>query len=123
VTLARPDTLPPTAFVEQVYASAFGFSALAGLALLAGSTLLLLPLLALQRTDATVFAAVWLAILAASVLGNYPTPLLGYGGSGILGYLLCLAALPRQDRLRAGPPEPASADTDRTIDGSPLAAS
>ena len=40
-------------------------------------------------------------MLLASALGNYPTPLLGYGGSGILGYLLCLAALPRQGLGRA----------------------
>lgn len=93
VTLMRPDTLPPAAFVEQVYASAFAFSALAGLALLAGSALLLLPMLALNRPTAMAFAAVWLAILVAAVVGNYPTPLLGYGGSGILGYLLCLAVL------------------------------
>jgi hypothetical protein len=120
VTLARPDTLPPTAFVEQVYAGAFGFSALAGLAIVAGSALLLLPLLALNRTAALVFAATWLAILAASVLGNYPTPLLGYGGSGILGYLLCLAALPRQAR-HAGSSASAGADEDRGLDGLPMA--
>jgi cell division protein FtsW (lipid II flippase) len=121
VTLMRPDTLPPTPFVEQVYASAFAFSPAAGLALLAGSVLLLLPMLALQRSAATVFAAVWLAILAAAVIGNYPTPLLGYGGSGILGYLLCLAALPRQALQEAGPAVTANADKSRNIDASPFA--
>jgi hypothetical protein len=121
VTLMRPNTLPPTPFVEQVYASAFAFSALAGLALLAGSALMLLPMLALRRADATVFAAVWLAILAAAVIGNYPTPLLGYGGSGILGYLLCLGALPRQALRRAGPAVTANADKHRNIDASPFA--
>lgn len=123
VTLARADTLPPTAFVEQVYASAFAFSALAGLALLAGSSLLLLPVLALHRTGGTVFAAVWLAILAAAVIGNYPTPLLGYGGSGVIGYLLCLAALPRHARQQAGPSAPPTAAEDRTINGSQFVAS
>jgi hypothetical protein len=117
VTLVRPDTLPPTPFVEQVFAGAFGFSMVAGLALLAGSALLLLPMLALHRTDATVFAAVWLAILAAAVIGNYPTPLLGYGGSGILGYLLCLAGLPRHARRQAGWSAPATADEGRSEDG------
>lgn len=120
VTLARPDTLPPTAFVEQIYTSAFGFSALAGLAVVAGSALLLLPLLTLNRTAALVFAATWLAILAASVLGNYPTPLLGYGGSGILGYLLCLAALPGQAR-HAGSSASLSTDEERDLDGLPMA--
>jgi cell division protein FtsW (lipid II flippase) len=118
VTLVRPDPLPPTPFVEQVFAGAFGFSTVAGLALLAGSALLLLPMLALHRTDATVFAAVWLAILAAAVIGNYPTPLLGYGGSGILGYLLCLAGLPRHARQQAGWSALATPDEDRSEDGS-----
>lgn len=122
VTLLRPDTLPPTPFVEQVYASAFAFSALAGLAILAGSALLLLPMLALDRPKAVPFAAVWLAILAAAVIGNYPTPLLGYGGSGILGYLLCLATLPRPARRQATEFAAASADEDHTISGSQFAA-
>jgi cell division protein FtsW (lipid II flippase) len=122
VTLARPDKLPPTAFVEQVYASAFGVSALAGLALLAGSALLLLPLLSLNRTDSTVFAATWLAILAAAVIGNYPTPLLGYGGSGILGYLLCVAVLPGRQRRRDGQAPPASTDQRSDIGGNAFAA-
>jgi cell division protein FtsW (lipid II flippase) len=122
VALIRPDTLPPTPFVEQVYASAFAFSHAAGLALLAGSLLLLLPMLALDRPKAMVFAAVWLAILAAAVIGNYPTPLLGYGGSGILGYLLCLATLPRQAMSQPRQSAPASADEDRMTGGSALAA-
>jgi hypothetical protein len=114
VTLMRPDTLPPTPFVEQVHASAFAFSPAAGLALLAGSALLLLPMLALHRADSTVFAAVWLAILAAAVIGNYPTPLLGYGGSGILGYLLCLAVRPERRPRAAG--DAAASITDRRPD-------
>jgi cell division protein FtsW (lipid II flippase) len=123
VTLMRPDTLPPTPFVEQVYASAFAFSPAAGLALLAGSMLLLLPMMALDRPKAMVFAAVWLAILAAAVIGNYPTPLLGYGGSGILGYLLCLAALPRLARREATDITAIAANEDRPIHGSQFAAS
>jgi cell division protein FtsW (lipid II flippase) len=123
VTLMRPDTLPPTPFVEQVYASAFAFSHAAGLALLAGSALMLLPMLALHRNVATVFAAVWLTILAAAAIGNYPTPLLGYGGSGVLGYLLCLAALPRSARRLATEFADATADEDRSISGSQFAAS
>lgn len=122
VTLLRPDTLPPTAFVEQVHASAFAFSAAAGLALLAGSALMLLPMLALRRVDATVFAAVWVAILAAAVIGNYPTPLLGYGGSGILGYLLCLAGLPHQAGQQARPLMATTAEKHRGLDGSPFTA-
>ena len=102
VTLLRADTLPATPFVEQVFSSAFAFSPFAGAGLAAAAVLLLLPALARDAT-APVFVAVWLAILLAAVLGNYPTPLLGYGGSGILGYLLCLAALPARAGARSAP--------------------
>jgi hypothetical protein len=123
LTLARADTLPPTAFVEQVYTGAFGFSAVAGLALLAGSALLLLPMLALDRVGATVFAGVWLAMLLAAVIGNYPTPLLGYGGSGIIGYLLCLAALPGRQQRPDGTATATGADHHPDVGGSQFAAS
>jgi hypothetical protein len=99
VTLLRADTLPPTPFVEQVFASAFAFGWLAGAGLIAAVAALLLPVVARDET-APVFLALWLAIIAAAVLGNYPTPFVGYGGSGVLGYLLGLAALPG----RAGVP-------------------
>jgi hypothetical protein len=33
-------------------------------------------------------------VVAAAALGNYPTPLVGYGGSAVLGYLLSAALLP-----------------------------
>ncbi len=95
ITLLRPDVLPATAFVEHVVVDAFALSAIAGGALVAGAALLILP--AFARSEAAlVFAATWIAILVAALLGNYPTPLLGYGGSGIIGYLLSLAALPPQ---------------------------
>lgn len=101
-TMVKPDSLPATPFVEQVFADALAFSPLAGAAALAGAALLLLPVLACRDAAMQVFAAVWLAILVAAALGNYPTPLLGYGGSGILGYLLCLAALPSRQSRRSG---------------------
>lgn len=94
VTFVRDDPLPPVRFVEQVFADAFATSIPLGLALVAGAALLLLPARALPVPQARVFVAVWLALLLASVFGHYPTPLLGYGSSGIAGYLLCLAAFP-----------------------------
>jgi hypothetical protein len=45
------------------------------------------------RLPAAVFGAVWLAIILAAALGNYPTPVVGYGSSAIIGYLLSLTAL------------------------------
>ena len=40
-----------------------------------------------------VFGGVWCTALAAAALGNYPTPLVGYGGSAILGYCVSVAML------------------------------
>lgn len=101
VTLLRADTLPATPFVEQVFATAFAFSSLAGASLVVAAALLLLPVVARDDT-APVFLAMWVAILVVAMLGNYPTPLVGHGGSGILGYLLCLAALPARAGVPAG---------------------
>jgi cell division protein FtsW (lipid II flippase) len=93
ITLVRADPLAPSPFVEQVIADAFRASTPVGVAMVAAAALLLLPARALPGRQAHVFAAVWLSLVLASVLGNYPTPLLGYGSSGIIGYLLCLAVL------------------------------
>jgi cell division protein FtsW (lipid II flippase) len=99
-TLLQPDTLAPVPFVEQVIVDAFALHALAGAAVVAGSALLLVPAMLGWRHDPAnrpVHAAVglfWLAAIAASLLGAYPTPLVGYGGSAILGYLLALTLLP-----------------------------
>ena len=43
-----------------------------------------------------VFAATWTGTIAAAVLGDYPTPVVGYGGSAILGYALSLSAFRRR---------------------------
>ena len=40
-----------------------------------------------------VFGATWLAVIAFAVVGNYPTPLVGYGSSAILGYCLMTSML------------------------------
>ena len=92
-TLGRSDTMPAAAFVERVFADGFAFSPLAGIAMVIGAALMLLPALA-RDVSASLFLAIWSTILVAAVLGNYPTPLLGYGGSGVIGYLLCLVLLP-----------------------------
>ena len=107
-TLARPDTLAAQPFVEGVLNSAFQVHPLAGLAVWCGSAVLIIPALAgaIRRPDDrarhAAFGAVWLAILAAAVVGNYPTPLVGYGASSILGYALSVAALV----LRSAAPGP-----------------
>lgn len=103
IAMLRPDTLPPVPFVEGVLHHSFVVSPWAGLAVLAGCALLLAPLLHLpnraMRPRLLAFGAVWAAIVAAAAIGNYPTPLVGFGASAIVGYLLSVAmlsALPRR---------------------------
>ncbi|PEQ10608.1 hypothetical protein B2G71_21240 [Novosphingobium sp. PC22D] len=113
VTMLRPDTQPAMPWVDQILYTAFDVGLPAGLAVLGGSALLLAPALPALLTDhpghtpLRVFGAVWLALIAAAALGNYPTPMVGYSGSAVLGYVLALAVLPRQragTRDRARPP-------------------
>ncbi|MGE6699673.1 hypothetical protein ACQKH5_18485 [Hyphomonas sp. NPDC076900] len=94
----QPDALPAMPFVERVFYTSFAVHPLAGLAVLASAGVLLLPALLARSTTGAAFGAVWLAILLAAALGNYPTPFAGYGASAILGYLISLTA------LSAGPP-------------------
>jgi hypothetical protein len=100
VTLLRPDTLPATPSVERVLLSAFEVHAGIGLAVLCGAALLVVPAVAGWFLDGgnreayAAFGAVWLGAVVASVLGNYPTPLVGFGGSAVLGYALSLASMP-----------------------------
>lgn len=101
VTLFRADTLPAMPFVDQILYSSFAVHPAAGCAVLAGVAIMLLPALAgyrdtENRATFAAFGALWLAIIAAAALGNYPTPIVGYGGSAILGYVLGLLALPVQ---------------------------
>lgn len=104
VTLVRPDPSPAMPFVDGILYSAFGVSPLAGAAVLAGSALLIAPSLLTSRPDPAMatFGAGWSAIVLAAALGNYPTPLVGYGGSAVIGYLLSLIVFPRHAVADAG---------------------
>ena len=101
VTLARADRLPAEPYVDQILYSSFALHPLAGAAVWGGSALLIMPVILGWRCDAAnrdvyaAFGAAWLAAIAAAALGNYPTPIVGYGGSAIIGYLLSLATLLR----------------------------
>ena len=107
-TLARADPSPAVPFVDQIFYSSFDVHLLAGLAVIAGAALMLVPAIAGyirdpdQRPVYTVFGSVWLAAILAAALGNYPTPLVGYGGSAILGYLISLLGLPPRAAMRCG---------------------
>lgn len=99
-TLIRADGLPAVPYVDRILYSSFEVHPGAGLAVAGGSALLLLPPIVGwlanrgDRTGHAAFGAVWSAAILAAALGNYPTPVVGYGGSAIIGYFLSLLALP-----------------------------
>lgn len=113
VTLFRPDELPAVPYVDQVYYTAFAVGPVAGLAVIGGSILLLVPAIAwvvrrdIGRETCLVFGAIWLAAILSAALGNYPTPVVGYSGAAVLGYMLSLVHLPAS-----------SASSARTIEAS-----
>ena len=119
-TLARADTLPAVPYVDQILYSAFDVHPAAGAAVLAGSVLLLVPAIVGWRRDPAnratyaVFGAVWFAGIMAAALGNYPTPIVGYGGSAIIGYALSLLALPKLAGGQAGAGFRTSGEADTT---------
>lgn len=108
VTLLRPDTSPAVPFVDRILYTAFSVHALAGLAVVTGCVILIVPALvgAMRSGDERpvmlAFGACWSGMVAAAALGNYPTPLVGYSGSAVLGYVLSVALLPSGVRETAG---------------------
>ncbi len=127
-TLGRADLLPASPFVDQILYSSFDIHLAAGMAVLGGSALLLVPAVvgwrhdpANRRTYAT-FGAVWFAAILAAALGNYPTPIVGYGGSAIIGYMLSLLVLPRLVGASARAAPQASGEMETTMTDRPLLA-
>jgi hypothetical protein len=113
ITMVRADTLPASPYVDGVLLGSWDVHLLAGAAVLGGALLLLAPALIGWRGDAghrahhVVFGAIWLACLAAAATGRSPTPVVGYGGSAILGYALSLAVLSRSVTGASSRTEPA----------------
>jgi hypothetical protein len=107
VTLLQPDSLPAVPYVDQILYTSFEVHPLAGIAVVSGALLLVVPALAGLWMDSTnraahaVFGLTWLGMVVAAALGNYPTPVVGYGGSAILGYALSLSFMPIQARSTA----------------------
>lgn len=99
-TWFRADTLPAQPFVEGVVAASLQTSPLAAATSICGLALLVVPAIAgwvwrkEQRDTYLVFASAWIALVAASILGNYPTPFVGYSSSAILGYAISILGLP-----------------------------
>lgn len=108
-TLLQPDPLPASPFVDQVFYTAFAVHPLAGLAVVTGAVGLLMPVVyGITRGESVrpallAFGGCWFGVVVAAALDNYPTPLVGYGGSAILGYLLSVALLPIDLRESSGP--------------------
>lgn len=118
LTQIQADPSPAMPYVDQILFSAFAAHPLAGVAVWAGSALLLAPAIVGMMRDPdhravyAVFGLVWLAIIVAAAFANFPTPLVGYGGSAILGYMVSLLGLP----VRTGP-VPVSASPDAPATG------
>jgi hypothetical protein len=99
-TLLRPDLPPAVPHVDQVLYTSFDAGILAGLAVTGGALLLVVPAIPGWRHDPdhrdvyALFGVIWLGTVVAAALGNYPTPVVGYGGSAVLGYALSLSLIP-----------------------------
>ena len=113
----RPDPMPAVPFVDQLVPFAAGQSPLLAAAVAIAMALLVLPFLcaAGRRPPAAGLAAAWAGIVAAAFLGNYPSPLVGYGASAILGYALSCAFLALPAAMIA-PAEGANPRADATSD-------
>ena len=98
-TLVRPDTSPASPWVDQILYTSFQVHPLVGAAVVTGALLLVVPAVygfgksSAHKEVYAVFGMIWTSVLVAAALGNCPTPLVGYGGSAVLGYLLSLAAI------------------------------
>jgi len=100
----RPDPLAPVPMVEDIVSAAFGLNG--GLGISAILSLALLPLSAVYwgrqskpKSIATIYgfvlAAYWLASIVVVCIGEFPTPVLGFGASPILGAIWGFALLAR----------------------------
>lgn len=120
VTLVRADGLSPAPFVDRVLSVSFDLHLAAGVAVMGGAALMLIPVAAGwtrdpgRRTAYAVFGAAWFAAIFAAALGDDPTPVVGYGGSAILGYAISLMALPLARARRAGPDAAADSAGERS---------
>jgi hypothetical protein len=105
VTLVRPDPLPAVPHVEQVLYSSFDIHVGAGLAVLGGSMLLLVPAIVGWQRDAgnratyAAFGAVWFAQYWGAAR-NYPTPIVMVAAPS--SATLSLLTLPKRAGVGAG---------------------
>ena len=109
VTLVRPDTAPASPWVDQILYTSFEVHPLVGAAVLIGALLLIVPAFygfrksSAHQVSYAVFGMIWICVIVAAALGNYPTPLVGYSGSAVLGYVLSLASIAPMAASRRAP--------------------
>jgi hypothetical protein len=100
LTSLKPAGTSATPFITGVFHTASSTGSLASLAVWGGTALLLLPaVLGIGRNRQVAaahatFGATWLALIAAAYFGDHPVPVIAFGGSAIVGYLLSTLALP-----------------------------
>ncbi len=93
-TMVRPDTVPPSPFVEGILSDAFKTPSAAGVLAWISVSLLIVPgVMALRRVThfdlaMLALAGLWMGVALAAALGNYPTPFAGYGASSVMGYVM-----------------------------------
>ncbi len=102
----RVDALPAVAHVERIVPEAFAANPVVGIA--AGLMLILLPVpFAIRAAKggehavATGLAGLWIGLVAGNLFGNYPAPVVGYGASLVVGWLVSLGLV--LSRARATP--------------------
>ncbi len=93
INMALRGELPPQPFVERVLVEAASSNIAATLALglaLAAAFALLLFAIPFDRATRFALAGLLFGFAVLSLMSNYPTPLIGYGASSILGFGLAL---------------------------------
>lgn len=92
--------LPPQEFVERVIFDLFGQSPLAAILLslsLVTSIALILGAPGADKAARVALAGTLFGFTLASLIGDYPTPLIGYGAATVIGFGLALPALRKRN--------------------------
>lgn len=98
-TFAHPDPLAPVSWVEGMPQTALGLEPWLGFLVTLGLCLTPMPFVFIaaqgrrRRPLAAALAGYWIALIGASLVAAFPTPLVGYGAGPILGYVLSWALL------------------------------
>lgn len=90
----RTVDLPPVPFVEHVIPDAFAAGVLPAMLAMAAALLTLVPVVARPlRAPHLAHLGLWIAALATALIGPFPTPVVGFGGSGVLGFVMSAGLL------------------------------